>query len=424
MLEVSFCRQASSVLGGPPSNEQTLRFLEDRITSLGLLVGAGLSVDFGLPTWPHLLREVARKGQMEREIAALVDERRFEEAAELIENRHPGLLAEFLGAVGSPSRLPTVAFSRAAVRHLPRLTRSIVLTTNFDAVLEQTFARAGKPFDAVYSGTQVRHAARAVQENRHVLLKLHGDYASARDRVLTLSEYRKHYAGFDTALTVDLSKELPSLLSQALGARPILFLGCSLLPADRMTQVITAVIERLPGLTHYALLSDREQSAERLEQLRGWNIWPIFFKDAEFQRIDAFLAVVAERVELSGRPQRLWKPFAQIWGLLALGGAVAWPLLDSVADASPWAAVVRLAVVAFVGCALIGCLVFVRHITPRQSGLFIGTWCANLLVGHMIAFRQTDARVAALIVSHAVVAALLAYILAHWLSRSPSKSDV
>ena len=83
--------------------------------------------------------------------------------------------------------------SNAAVCHLPKIARGLVITTNFDGVLEAAFEDAGSRFSHVFGGARIREASRAVQLNEHCLLKLHGDYLDSESRILTLSEYRKQY---------------------------------------------------------------------------------------------------------------------------------------------------------------------------------------------------------------------------------------
>ncbi len=77
-----------------------------------------------------------------------------------------------------------------------------------------------------------------------VLLKLHGDYATSEGRVLTLSEYARAYGSQDPH-QVDFNQEIPRVLAQALGAKPFLFVGCSL-KSDRTTLVIAEIVKRLP----------------------------------------------------------------------------------------------------------------------------------------------------------------------------------
>src|SRR5205823_811964 len=53
--------------------------------------------------------------------------------------------------------------SKGAARHLARIARGLVFTTNFDRVLEVPFEDAGRSFREVFAGSCIREASRAVQ---------------------------------------------------------------------------------------------------------------------------------------------------------------------------------------------------------------------------------------------------------------------
>jgi formylglycine-generating enzyme required for sulfatase activity len=305
---MSFLSDARTCLGMGAANDQNLPYLEERINRLIPFVGAGLSVDFNYPTWSGLLRQIAARHDLDDEVEPFIASREFEEAAELIEHRAPGVLVDSLREMLDPTRIETSIVERAAVRHLPRLTTGLVVTTNFDRVLEVVFEHAGKPFTDVYPGSKIVLASRAVHDNRHALLKLHGTYDTDEGRVLTLTEYRTQYASDRDE--IDRTKPLPSVLGQALGAYPMLFIGCSL-ENDRTTRVIADLIERLPGLTHFAVLPESENTVKRRAELRRWNIYPLFFCDKEFDRIGSFLKLLADYSEHRTRHARraAWQRF-------------------------------------------------------------------------------------------------------------------
>ncbi len=184
-------------------------------------------------------------------------------------------------------------------------------------MLEAAFEEADRPFREVFPGSRIREASRAIQLGKPFLLKLHGDYYDADSRVLTLDEYTREYGSPDPE-KVDLDRELPSVLHQALGAWPLLFLGCSL-KNDRTTRVIARIAKRLPGTMHFALLpesdlggcetqehytapinTDESSKAadHRRQQLYSWNIRPLLFPAGEFEKIDQFLAFLAKAAAL------------------------------------------------------------------------------------------------------------------------------
>ena len=64
----------------------------------------------------------------------------------------------------------------------------------------------------------------------------------------------------------------------------LLFLGCSL-ETDRTTLIIAQIAQEWPGIVHFALLSNKANTPERLRQLDKWNIRPIFFQAGRFEKI-------------------------------------------------------------------------------------------------------------------------------------------
>src|SRR5262249_36803292 len=155
-----------------------------------------------------------------------------------------------------------------------------VLTTNFDRVLEAAFEDAARRFDEVFPGSRIREASRAIQLNQPFLLKMHGDYRDSASRVLTLSEYARDYWSEQPG-RVNFYLPMPRLLAQALGARPILFLGCAL-EGDRTALIMAQMAPQLPGTVHFAVLSESENTPDRLRQLDAWNIRPRFFPAGHF----------------------------------------------------------------------------------------------------------------------------------------------
>jgi hypothetical protein len=80
------------------------------------------------------------------------------------------------------------------VRHLPKIASGIVVTTNYDPVLEMVFEDSSRSFTRVFGGTRITEASSAIQLNERALLKLHGDRNYEYTRVLTLSDYQREYA--------------------------------------------------------------------------------------------------------------------------------------------------------------------------------------------------------------------------------------
>ena len=114
-----------------------------------------------------------------------------------------------LGLIGSPVSL------------LSRLTDGPLITTNFDRVIETAFEQQSTPITARVNGGHIGSALEALNRHERVIIKLHGDYAEAQDRVLTLAQYAAAYGSADPE-KVDLSLPLPRLLRLVLQKRPLL----------------------------------------------------------------------------------------------------------------------------------------------------------------------------------------------------------
>jgi hypothetical protein len=85
-------------------------------------------------------------------------------------------------------QLERIDLAETAVELVAHLTTGLVITTNFDGVLEHVFACSGSPFvDRVY-GANPTQVIPAIQENRLVLWKIHGDRHDPRTRVLSSEE--------------------------------------------------------------------------------------------------------------------------------------------------------------------------------------------------------------------------------------------
>lgn len=221
------------ILGGTADNAQNLDLVLSHLDRVVPFVGAGLSFEFGYPGWSKLLGDLADQAGLRVEVNGLLaDGNKLEEAAERLATTLPNLFDETLRRIFDQRKLPR-PLGKGAVRHLPAIARGLVLTTNFDRVLEAAFEDAGRQFSQVLPGSRIRGLSRAIQFNERFLLKLHGDYFDAASRVLTLEEYTREYGSEDPE-KVDLDRQLPSAIFQALGAFPLLFLGCSL-KNDRTT---------------------------------------------------------------------------------------------------------------------------------------------------------------------------------------------
>lgn len=281
---MSFVDQALQILGDLGDNKRNLQALEQHRTRLVPFVGAGLSIPLGYPSWANLLKSLAPDDTTKAEVGILLKHYQYEEAAEVIaENLPPKLFRAKLKEAFDEAKLPKLIGGALAI--LPAFANSLVITTNLDRALEHAYAEAGLPFQSVLKGGDLHDASAAIQRGDRCLIKLHGDYED-RKPVLTLDAYTAAYGNADPS-EPNLSLALPKLLTIALTGRPLLFLGCSL-QSDRTVKVIARVVRGL-GVEHFVLLSSSENTGERREQLRDWNIKPIFFPRRGYDKVGAVL---------------------------------------------------------------------------------------------------------------------------------------
>ena len=158
-------------------------------------LGAGVSAPLKYRQWGKFLAGVAGERLNPTNRAAV-------EKAVADENllQAAGLLSEALGledfqqAIAdefSEDRLRDADLTSGLFGYLPLITAGPVITTNFDRVAEHVFARAGREFEATVYGANPHEVIPAIQQNRLVLWKIHGDHRDARTRVFSDEEYKK-----------------------------------------------------------------------------------------------------------------------------------------------------------------------------------------------------------------------------------------
>ena len=160
------------------SNEDRFEELKKIITSGGAIpfVGSGMSAPTGMPTWGTFLLQTCKRTQGFKvaELDAYLKRGEYEQAASRIFGGMPPQL--FNECFESNFTIKATHAVDGAVRLLPFLFESIVITTNFDPILEQVYGAGQKTFQEILHGTAVGEFRRKYISGSRCLLKLHGHY--------------------------------------------------------------------------------------------------------------------------------------------------------------------------------------------------------------------------------------------------------
>lgn len=250
---------------------ERFRLLVDRHAKRQVVpfVGAGMSLSSGFARWAEFLLSLLGDAPHEVEnVRGLLENGAYEEAAQHVHDvLTPGVFnAEIAERMG-----PHKQRADGSVNLLPHLFAGEVVTTNFDHVLVNAFRNADKPFGTIICGADMRAAPAKLGNDKHALLRLHGEADIPDGRVLTLDEYNAVYAH---------GHELKGMLTALIGIRSFLFLGCSL-TADRTLSAL-ADIKAAAGIhmaPHFAFLPlpIPEQRHERRIFLERSGIHPVYY---------------------------------------------------------------------------------------------------------------------------------------------------
>lgn len=249
-------------------------------------VGAGLSISSGYPGWTEFLnQQILETAIRPDEFAEILRAGQYEEAAQK--------LADALGPAFNEAVENSFGRARVisgCVQLLPHVFDSCVITTNFDDVVKRCYETADKPFSEELSGEHSRELPRKLAEGKRILLKLHGASKSPRGRILTASEYQRHYGKGE-----ELQKAIEAICSKTL-----LFIGCSL-TVDRTLNAMKAFVQNNGHdniARHYAFLPIPDTDAERIarrDALSECNVYPIWYPAGMHdESIEALLLALME----------------------------------------------------------------------------------------------------------------------------------
>lgn len=273
-----------------PDNKNVYDEIKENIGMLVPFVGAGLT-SFVYGTWTSALVKLAEKitdPAKRQQIVGLAGsggDGCFEAAQMLEDQRTANNFEHDLYYYFSAEHLKgrEEQLRNEAVWLLPDLFRNLVVTTNFDHVLEQVYRERGCEFQALLGPGENRLLTNVLRENKgEVLFKVHGtvqgkllDYGKV---VLTKRQYDKHYAP-DSALTQDLEK--------CFATKAFLFLGCSL-KEDRTMELLERIL--CPGYNNYTIINcERSERDEKIQQLGKLQIRAILYEGERHEAVRIIL---------------------------------------------------------------------------------------------------------------------------------------
>jgi len=268
-----------------------------RLGTLALFVGAGVSKDAGLPLWNELVAPL-------RESLALPATEDAPDVAQRYVDAHGRLallkyLEVTLGRVRTPGPMHEV---------LAELPVSVVVTTNYDQLLEQALARRDELPLVIARDSQIDDTLGGpsiARQGRPVIVKLHGCLSDPETIVLTRDDYvgypRQHARMIDC-------------LRQLLATQTFLFVGFSLTdPNFREIHRSTRRGQDQTATRSFLLDALSRPSAE-VAEWRAQGVETLLFHD--FDEKLAFIRRLARRAAQSppaNGVERLPFPFNREW---------------------------------------------------------------------------------------------------------------
>lgn len=275
------------------SNKRNIDKLVQKINSReGVVpfIGAGLSAAYGYSDWRGFLLNLGRKWGVYENVQKLLDQDEFEEASEvLIRTRTK---EHFSDELVDNYSMKNVNYddTEKATFYVPFISNSLVMTTNFDQLLERMYNHQNKTFDQVVRGPYLREIEKADESGKLALIKMHGDIANeSSQRIITKADYDAHYK---------LEDGFPQYFASLMARKTLVFLGCSL-TFDRTLSLIQSVAPNLV-FEHFAFLQDPGNENLRIsrtnELISKYRITPIWFLNSELDQNFSSLSVLLRYV--------------------------------------------------------------------------------------------------------------------------------
>jgi signal transduction histidine kinase/ActR/RegA family two-component response regulator len=277
----------------------TTRFPEDLLQAFAdgevlAVIGAGLSIQAGLPSWEMLVSEMIQYCETHLQ--------NFSVVTELLTMSQKGLLPEAAdecrASMGNSlfqqflikmfrSR---IARPTAVHRILCQLPFQALLTTNYDTLLEQARQESypERPIPPVYTQQNIPQLARVASDRHFYILKLHGQIDDVSSIVLTANDYEG---------LIERNHAYKVGLSALFAARTLLFIGYGLQDKDlRLILREHAAVFKNFGRRHFAFVADPGTVMVRsLQQQFNINVIP-YSGDANHAELLQMLKLLKQSV--------------------------------------------------------------------------------------------------------------------------------
>jgi hypothetical protein len=233
-----------------------------------LFVGAGVSMNVGLPSFGDLVGHIGEELGFDPDIFLSLGDNLSLAEYYVLERGSLGDLRSWMDTKWHPS---TTDISKSEIHNLiVDLRFPIIYTTNYDRWLEEAHAKKGRPFRKI---TTVGDLAKPLT-NETEIVKFHGDFSKDESIVLTESSYFERFS-FETPLDIKLR-------SDSLG-RPLLFVGYSLSDINmryllyKLQNIWETSTQKHQRPKSYILMNKPNVIQERILESRG--ITPILLKN-------------------------------------------------------------------------------------------------------------------------------------------------
>lgn len=232
-----------------------------------LFVGAGASQAVGYPGWNDFLGELIQR---------CLDEN-------LITKEQEGSYRELIGVNGKQLTLASALKDRLGEawdqvisdlfneiekepadvhkKMVELVNLTMVITTNYDTVIEDAYRRAGKPKVSVLTFRNGGEMRRLMLQRKFFILKAHGDAAKPGDGIiLTTADYR----------SLSRERAYQSLLASVFTLNTVFFVGVSLNDPELIVLLDYLADTFEPGSApiHYALVAEHEINEVERERWR------------------------------------------------------------------------------------------------------------------------------------------------------------